>query len=85
MDLDKTCRSIAKELGYGYELVRQIVMYEFEFTTKIMKDPEDYREILFNKLFKFKLKPRFKDNKTKNYSPNGRKEDNNASKDRLYA
>lgn len=85
MDLDKTCRSIAKELGYDYELVRQIVMYEFEFTTKIMKDPEDYREILFNKLFKFKLKPRFKDNKTKNYSPNGRNEDNNASKDRLHA
>lgn len=84
MDLDKTCRSIAKELGYDYELVRQIVMYEFEFTTKIMKDPEDYREILFNKLFKFKLKPRFKDNKTKNYSPNGRNEDNNASKDRLH-
>ncbi len=85
MDLDKTCRSIAKELGYDYELVRQIVMYEFEFTTNIMKDPEDYREILFNKLFKFKLKPRFKNNKTKNYSPNGRNEDNNASKDRLHA
>lgn len=50
-----------------------------------MKDPDDYREILFNKLFKFKLKSRFKDNKTKDYSPNGRKENNNASKDRLYA
>jgi hypothetical protein len=43
-----------------------------------MKDPEDYREILFNKLFKFKLKSRFKDNKTKNYSPNGRKESTTA-------
>lgn len=85
MDLDKTCRSIAKELGYDYELVRRIVMYEFEYTTKVMKDPNDYREILFNKLFKFKLKTRFKEDKTKNYSPNGRNENNNASKDRLYA
>lgn len=74
MDLDKTCRSIANELGYDYELVRRIVMYEFEYTTKVMKDPDDYREILFNKLFKFKLKIRFKEDKTKNYSPNGRKE-----------
>ena len=74
MDLDKTCRSIAKKLDYDYELVRRIVMYEFEYTAKVMKDPNDYREILFNKLFKFKLKTRFKDNKTKNYSPNGRKE-----------
>ena len=69
MDLDKTCRSIAKKLGYDYELVRKIVMYEFEYTPKVMKDPEDYREILFNKLFKFKLKNRFKNNKTKDYSP----------------
>jgi len=69
MDLDKTCRSIAKKLGYDYELVRKIVMYEFEYTTEVMKDPEDYREILFNKLFKFKLKNRFKNNKTKDYSP----------------
>ena len=85
MDLDKTCRSIAKELGYDYELVRRIVMYEFEYTTKVMKDPDDYREILFNKLFKFKLKTRFKEDKTKIYSPNGRNEDNNASEDRLHA
>ena len=69
MDLDKTCRSIAKKLGYDYELVRRIVTYEFEYTTKVMKDPNDYREILFNKLFKFKLKNRFKEDKTKNYSP----------------
>lgn len=69
MDLDKTCRSIAKKLGYDYELVRKIVTYEFEYTIKVMKDPEDYREILFNKLFKFKLKNRFKNNKTKDYSP----------------
>ena len=35
----------------------------------VMKDDEDYHDILFNQLFKFKLKGRFKDNKTKPYSP----------------
>lgn len=39
------------------------------FTIDVMKSDTDYHEILFNKLFKFKLKRRFKDNKTKKYSP----------------
>lgn len=34
-----------------------------------MKDDEDYMNIMFNGLFKFKLKPRFKLNKTSKYSP----------------
>lgn len=33
-----------------------------------MKNEEDYRDILFNKLFKFKLKTRYKLNKTNKYS-----------------
>lgn len=70
MNIEKTCRSIAKEVGEDYELVHKIVMYQFEFITKVMKDENDYRDILLNKLFKFKLKTRFKENKTKNYSPN---------------
>lgn len=70
MNIEKVCKRISKELGEDYELVHDIVMYEFKFTTDIMKDPDDYRDILFNKLFKFKLKNRFKLDKTKNYSPN---------------
>lgn len=35
-----------------------------------MKDDKDTHDILLNKLFKFKLKPRFKNNKQANYSPN---------------
>lgn len=69
MDLDKTCRIIAKKLNLDFDLVKNVVMYEFKFTTDVMKDPNDYREILFNKSFKFKLKNRFKNDKTKNYSP----------------
>lgn len=69
MDLNNICRTVSKNLDIDYETVRKIVLYEFKFTTDVMKDPDDYREILFNKLFKFKLKGRFKEDKTKNYSP----------------
>lgn len=34
-----------------------------------MKDPNNTYDILFNKLFKFKLKSRFKNDKTRDYSP----------------
>ena len=33
-----------------------------------MKDDTDVRDILFNKLFKFKLKRRFSENKTQKYT-----------------
>lgn len=69
MQTDKICTKIARELNLDKDLVRKIVMYEFRFTTDVMKDPEDYHDILFNKLFRFTLKPRFKVDKTKKYSP----------------
>ena len=34
-----------------------------------MKDEDDTRDVLINKLFRFKLKKRFKDNKQSNYGP----------------
>lgn len=69
MQTDKICTKIARELNLDKELVKKIVMYEFRFTTDVMKDSEDYHDILFNKLFRFTLKPRFKVDKTKKYSP----------------
>lgn len=69
MDLDKTCKQIAKELNEDYEDVRKIVMFQYYFIAQVMKDEEDTHDILINKLFKFKLKPRFKENKQSNYSP----------------
>lgn len=33
-----------------------------------MKDDNDIRDILFNQLFKFKLKRRYKENKSKGYT-----------------
>lgn len=34
-----------------------------------MKDPTDTRDVLINRLFRFKLKKRFKEDKQSNYSP----------------
>lgn len=69
MDLDKVCKQISKELNEDYEVVKHIVQYEFLYTKNVIQNPTDTRDILFNKLFKFKLKSRFKEDKTKNYSP----------------
>lgn len=34
-----------------------------------MKDEDDITDVLINKLFRFTLKKRFKENKQRNYSP----------------
>lgn len=69
MNIDKVCRQIAKDLNEDPDLVKSIVMHQFYFTTQVMKDEDDTRDILINKLFRFKLKSRFKENKQSNYSP----------------
>ena len=68
MNLDDVCRKISKDLNLNFDIVRDIVMYQFRYTVNIMKDSEDTRDILFNKLFKFKLKSRFKENKNLKYN-----------------
>ena len=50
------------------QLVQNIILNQFGILIKIMKDDTDVRDILFNKLFKFKLKRRFKENKTQKYT-----------------
>ena len=67
MDLNKACRRIAKEHSIDFELVKKIVMYEFQYTKDIMQS-DNTEDILFNKLFKFKLKTRYKENKNQKYS-----------------
>lgn len=69
MNIDKVCREIGHKFNEDPELVKQIVMHQFKFVVDVMKDPDDTRDVLINKLFRFKLKRRFKDNKTKDYSP----------------
>ena len=63
MNIDKVCRKIANKNQMDLEEVKQIVLYQFYFTKQVMQDPHDTHDILFNKLFRFKLKSRFKENK----------------------
>lgn len=69
MNIDKVCRQIAKDLNEDPNVVKQIVMHQFQFVVDVMKDKDDTRDVLINKLFRFNLKKRFKDNKQSNYSP----------------
>lgn len=67
MNIDRICNQIAKQLNIDQSLVHDIVFYEFLYTKQVMQDPTETRDILFNKLFKFKLKRRYKENKNKEY------------------
>ena len=67
MDLNKACRRIAKENQIDLDLVKKIVMYEFKYTKDMMQS-DNTEDILFNKLFKFKLKTRYKENKNQKYT-----------------
>lgn len=69
MNIDKVCRQIANDLNEDPNVVKQIVMHQFQFVVDVMKDEDDTRDVLINKLFRFKLKKRFKDNKQSSYSP----------------
>lgn len=60
IDVDSLSSQISKELDVDRKIVNDVIHWVFDCTATIMKDPNDQRDILFAKLFKFKLKPRFK-------------------------
>lgn len=63
IDIKKVSKQVASNLNMDRDLVEKICQFPFLFTVEVMKDETDTHNILFNKLFAFKLKPRFKDNK----------------------
>ena len=67
-DIDKVSKEVSKKLNLDEDLVRTICRHTFQCIVDSMKDEDDYRDIMFNGLFKFKLKKRFKENKTRQYS-----------------
>lgn len=64
-DLIKETAKLTKQ---DEQLVQNIILNQFGILIKIMKDDTDVRDILFNKLFKFKLKRRFRENKIQKYT-----------------
>lgn len=65
MEIQDAYKDIAIKAGTDPETVKDVIQYAFKFTSDVMKDQNDQHDILFNGLFKFKLKPRFKKNKMK--------------------
>lgn len=68
-DVDVICRQISKTLNEDFSFVKNVVTSQFLFITNVMKDDNDTKDILINKLVRFKLKDRFKKNKERDYSP----------------
>lgn len=60
----KTFRELANRFNLDINTVAQICRSEFKYTRQIMKS-DSTKDILFNGLFKFKLKKRYETNKTK--------------------
>ena len=67
IDIDSVAIEVSKETGYDLDIVKKVCQHVFKQTEQIMKS-EVTSDILFNKLFKFKLKRRYKDNKQKEYT-----------------
>ena len=65
--IDKACKQLAKDLNEDVDTVHNIVMFQFRQKKEKMKDLDNTEDILLNKLFKFKLKTRYKNNKSLKY------------------
>ena len=67
IDIEQVIKEVSKETGVDREIVSVICKHPFLQTVELMKS-ENTQDILFNKLFKFKLKRRYKENKQSKYS-----------------
>lgn len=68
MSFEEIVKRVSKESGEDYLICSKIALFQFKSIVKLMKDPGDTRDILINKLFKFKLKKRYKNNKQLKYT-----------------
>lgn len=64
---EEIIKLISSNTKIDYNTVNEVVKFHFKQVKNIMKDEDDIRDILFNNLFKFKLKTRYKNNKRLNY------------------
>ena len=67
ISLDDVIKQVSNNLNLDRELVATVCKHPFQQTVQIMKS-EDTSDILFNELFRFKLKKRYKENKQRQYS-----------------
>lgn len=67
INIDDVIKEVAKNLDLDRDTVSAVCKHVFQETVNIMKS-EDTSDILFNGLFKFKLKRRYKEDKQRQYS-----------------
>lgn len=67
IDINDVIKEVSKRTGIDIETVSAICKHPFVMTVEYMKDESEYKDILFNGLFKFKLKKRYRQDKTKPY------------------
>lgn len=65
--MDEIIKQISENTKINQQIVENIIKSHFKYVRQIMQDENDVRDILFNNLFKFKLKTRYKNNKRLNY------------------
>lgn len=66
-NIDDVIKEVAKNLNLDRDVVNAVCKHVFQETVNTMKS-EDTSNILFNELFKFKLKRRYKEDKQRQYS-----------------
>lgn len=64
--IEEVIKEVSKNLNLDKELISTICKHPFQQTIELMKS-DDTHDILFNELFKFKLKKRYKENKQRGY------------------
>lgn len=65
--LDDVIKQVSKNLDIDRDIVNVVCKHVFQQTVDIMKS-DDTSDILFNEMFKFKLKRRFKEDKNRQYT-----------------
>lgn len=68
IDIERVIKEVSKTTGIDEDVVSTVCKHVFIETQNIMKDDTNTMDILFNSLFKFKLKRRYKENKQLKYS-----------------
>lgn len=68
IDINQIIKEVSTRTGIDKNIVEVVCKHPFNYTVGVMKNENNIQDILFNGLFKFKLKRRFKENKTQKYS-----------------
>ena len=68
IDIENVIKEVSSRTDIDIDTVSVVCKHVFSQLVNIMKDDEDTRDILLNNFMKFKLKRRYKENKSKSYT-----------------